>query len=494
MPTIAHIASYKGNWDFDLVIVGSGPSGAMVARTMAENGKRILVLEYGPIVSPGTNHQVHQRPFSKAYSQNGKLDADPWTACCIGGGMQFYDAITFRYKEVDLAPSKFLSSDMLMDWPISLSELQPHYDKIEKLLKVTGTNCYPQYPISSRAKILSQAMTKLGISSKSTPLAITPPEAHGGCIECSACDERSCPIEAKASVLSRGLLEDEDLHGSITILYGCLVKSINEGKAGSVDSINCFVPFSGEMKKIPVNQLIVCANAIQSAAIFLRSKTNFSPMGIGNNRDLVGRGLMFKISGYSTGYWNEYKSKPALTTPFRGVHSTLYSDEYYTHDEVPSGMGGLIYEANFSDSVDNIGNIRLHYIAGEEPWSKNRIVLDSSADKHGIPYIKFIYENTLMDYARINFLARKSEDILQAAGADYIEREPFGHAKGSSHLHGTMRAGKADCNSVVDVCGKVHGYDNVYVMDGSVMNFAGNSNPTHTIMANARRMAMTLNL
>ena len=66
------------------------------------------------------------------------------------------------------------------------------------------------------------------------------------------------------------------------------------------------------------------------------------------------------------------------------------------------------------------------------------------------------------------------------------------HAKGSSHLHGTLRAGTNPATSVVDRGGKVHGFANIHVMDGSVMNFAGNSNPTHTIMANARRMALSL--
>ncbi len=69
---------------------------------------------------------------------------------------------------------------------------------------------------------------------------------------------------------------------------------------------------------------------------------------------------------------------------------------------------------------------------------------------------------------------------------------PFSRGKGSSHLHGTIRAGSDPKTSVADRYGRIHGLTNIYVMDGSVMNFAGNSNPTHTIMANASRMALSL--
>ncbi|TNJ36284.1 GMC oxidoreductase, partial [Phaeobacter sp. B1627] len=68
--------------------------------------------------------------------------------------------------------------------------------------------------------------------------------------------------------------------------------------------------------------------------------------------------------------------------------------------------------------------------------------------------------------------------------------EPFQHGKGSSHLHGTLRSGSDAESSVTAPNGRLHDYDNLFAMDGSVMNFAGNSNPTHTIMANARRMAL----
>ncbi|SDZ70690.1 paromamine 6'-oxidase / 6'''-hydroxyneomycin C oxidase / 2'-deamino-2'-hydroxyparomamine 6'-oxidase [Variovorax sp. YR266] len=494
MTTIRHISAASCDYtDFDAIVVGSGPSGSIAARTLAERGHRVAVLEYGGLVSPGAMYGPHQAAYSRAFtSSDGPADGNPWTACGVGGGMQFYNAITLRYRQADLSASRYLATDMEVDWPITLQDLEPFYAEIEHLLEVSGSNGFPSYPASSRGLLLSNAMRALGIRPKRIPLAIRPPGTSKGCIVCSACDELACPTEAKASVLARNILDDSALPGTISVLYGCFVNRIALRNDATAEALECYVPLSSELIRIPVGKVIVCANAVQTAALMLRSKSAYAPKGIGNGSDLVGRGLSFKISGYSVGHMESAGCDAAALAPHWGTHATVYTDEFYEHVDVPCGFGGLIYEANFPSPHGNAGLVRLHYIAGEEPWSHNRVVLDEAVDPDGIPRIRFEYANSQNDCARIGFLADRADEILRHLGAGRIEREPFAHSKGSSHLHGTMRAGSDPGTSVVDSCGRIHGFTNIHVMDGSVMNFAGNSNPTHTIMANARRMAMSL--
>lgn len=492
MVDIRHIAAARTQYSsFDAVIVGSGPSGSIVARTLAERGWRVAILEYGGLVSPGTMLRPYQAAYSKALTSDDCADGNPWTACCVGGGMQFYDAIMLRYRPSDLAASQYLTTDMQVDWPITIQDLEPHYREIERLLGICGTDGFSPYPASPRGLMLSQAMQDLGIRSKSVPLAIRPPGTSRGCVECSACDELTCPTDARASVLARDILDDTGLPGSISVLYGCFANRIEVLGDGRANAIECYVPLSSELIRIPVARVIVCANAIQTTALLLRSRSRHSPEGIGNDAGLAGRGLSFKVSGYSVGFMRE-STAPCAFAPHRGPHATVYTDAFYEHDAAPCGFGGIIYESNYSPPNKNVGLIRLHYIAGDEPWSYNRVLLDDTVDADGIPYIRFSYENSENDCARIKFLAERAEDILRRSGAARIERELFLNRKGRAHLHGTLRAGHDARTSVVDSNGKVHGFTNIHVMDGSVMNFPGNSNPTHTIMANARRMAQSL--
>ncbi|WP_336750054.1 GMC family oxidoreductase [Pantoea vagans] len=490
MNIIQHVMNCKNSLnDFDVVIIGSGPSGYTVARTLAEKGRKALILEAGPPVPPGTILTAHQSAYSRCITEESAHDGNPWTACCVGGGMEFYSAITFRYREADLRASRHLQSDLTIDWPIEIDEMEEHYDYIENLLGLE--NLYT-YPLSARGRRIGAAMTSLGYRASKMPLAISSAGGKNGCSHCSACDSRSCPSNAKASVRDRLMRHNCFSSGSITVAYGCVVKKINlinEVRAGSVE---CYIPFSGETISVHTENIICCANAVQSAALLLRSTSPLARTGIGNENDLLGRGISFKVSGYSTGIHPDWHAHSELGSPHQGAPATVYTDDFYQSPLVPTGMGGLIYEAASPVPEKNIGCIRIHYLAGEEPWSHNRITLDDKEDDYGIPLIRYSYKNTDRDIARLNFLAARAEDILRSAGARTVQRETPVYQKGSSHLHGTARAGTDPVSSVVDPSGKIHGYDNIYVMDASVMNFAGNWNPTHTIMANARRMALAM--
>ncbi|WP_176695489.1 NAD(P)/FAD-dependent oxidoreductase [Phaeobacter sp. B1627] len=436
---IQHISSGPLTWSkYDVVIVGSGPSGVMAARTFAEKGQAVLVLELGPVASPGAIHRDHQAPYSMAYGARGKLDTDPWTACCVGGGMQFYDAITFRYRAEDLTASRFLASDMEIDWPISISDLSEAYSEVESLLRVSGTSGHPEFQLSGRGRQLFASLEELGMQPKRIPLAIDAPGEASGCISCSACDERVCPIGAKASILSRSLFYDEGLSGSIDVRYGIFVSRVLSSREAHIDGVECFITFTADILNIPASKVILCANAIQSAAVFLRSSSIHIGQPTLFRSGLIGKGLSFKISGYSTGYVGDIPSD--FDGPHAGPHATVFSDKFYSHADVPTGLGGMIYEANLPTPNENRKLLRLHYIAGEEPWSHNQIELTDSLDANGVPRLKISYTNSQNDLDRINFLAERSEDVLRSMGMINIHREPFQHGKATCSSPCSSRA------------------------------------------------------
>jgi choline dehydrogenase-like flavoprotein len=60
---------------------------------------------------------------------------------------------------------------------------------------------------------------------------------------------------------------------------------------------------------------------------------------------------------------------------------------------------------------------------------------------------------------------------------------------GTAHACGTLIAGNDPASSVVDAEGRVHGLENVYVVDGSVLPRSSRVNPALTIYAWALRVA-----
>jgi choline dehydrogenase-like flavoprotein len=102
------------------------------------------------------------------------------------------------------------------------------------------------------------------------------------------------------------------------------------------------------------------------------------------------------------------------------------------------------------------------------------------------------YRTHPTDLHRLNYLRSRADLLLAAAGADDVSVEHSGYERGSSHLHGGCRAGRDPAHSVVDVHGRVHDLDNLYVFDGGYFPFAGGVNPTFTIMANALRLSRRL--
>jgi len=77
----------------------------------------------------------------------------------------------------------------------------------------------------------------------------------------------------------------------------------------------------------------------------------------------------------------------------------------------------------------------------------------------------------------------------QLLGLGYLPvAKPIG-LSGTAHACGTLVAGTDAAASVVDPCGCVHGLENLYVVDGSVLPRSSRVNPALSIYAWALRVA-----
>ena len=137
--------------DADVVVVGAGPSGAIVTHTLAQRGFNVVCLEQGDWVSPSDypannpqwelqvqNQWAHDPNIRKLPSdyplEVSESDMQPVMFNAVGGTTVFYGGQWIR-----MFPSDFRVRSMdgvATDWPITYADLAPYYADLEAFVGV----------------------------------------------------------------------------------------------------------------------------------------------------------------------------------------------------------------------------------------------------------------------------------------------------------------------------------------------------------------------
>ncbi|MFJ2604232.1 GMC oxidoreductase [Streptomyces sp. NPDC091279] len=496
------------SFDFDVCVIGSGASGSVAAQEIASQGLRVLVLEEGRQLNPGEYLSALENAWENALvpTAGGTLQpfARPWSASALGGGMSLYAGISFRLREVDMDARAHVAPDALdPSWPISYDELRPYYDRMERCIGVareTGADpleppgipaVMPAYPLSAHGRQIADLGLRRGMKPFPTPLAINtvPYAGRPACVSCGPCNEYVCPTGARASATSF-LLDASIPDGALTVERRAKALRIvlaDRHRAGAVEWLDLA---TRTRRTTRVRSIVLAANAIQSAALLLRSAQPGAPQGLGNSTGMVGRGLSYKVSGYVGGTVDADGVEIEGETE-SGPFSTVAFSDHYLDPDAPSGLGGVFYDAREGNWAPRNGRMRLriHFLAGDQPMHRNVVRLARTRGAFDLPRIVVDYSTHPLDKRRLGYLSRRAGEMLTEAGADDICFEESNYQIGNRHLHGGCRAGNDPATSVVDAAGRVHDLDNVHVVDGGYFPYSAGVNPTFTIQANALRIA-----
>ncbi len=490
---------------FDVCVVGSGASGTIAAVTLARRGLSVLVIEQGRPVRPGSHLDDHTDPDGWAFARDrGRWTQTgyPWSAQAVGGGTVFYAGVSFRYHQRDLTPHpNFLAEAAYPHWELSRDELDEHYAWVERELAIAGPSdeavgdySFPRYtrqslPYTAPGRVLAEGARNSGLRPVPTPVAISAvaDDFGPGCGQLTSCTDHACPVGAKADVASRLLGRCDNL----SLLAETRVIRLHAARAGLASTVDVLHTATRTAATIRARRFVLAANAIQSAALLLRSASDLERSGMGNSSGLVGRYLGMKNSCYLRG---STRPRQDDYTPLRHRYSSVSILDWLYHESFEHGIGGLIYEANPWDGSFRRGAMPLQVecIVGDRPRYRNQVRLSDTRDNHGAPRIVIDYIPHRLDLARLRILGNRATEVLQQIGVPAVRRISSQFHLGSTHLHGTLRAGTDPKSSVTDRNGKLHDYENVWVADGSTFPFSGNLNPTLTIQANSRRVASAI--
>ena len=504
----------------DVIVVGAGGGGPVVAKELAARGLDVLLLEAGPAWTDPEREWSHdentannpatgifrfgpgdrtQSPWARDLPQNCFV----WQTAGVGGSTLHY-----------FANSPRAMPDALPDY----ADLIPYYEWVEHTLPVQTA------AMGTKEELFLRAATKAGLptqTSKDISRAACRPQQNAilqpqgtagktskakqlvyprakGCTFCGHCPQGcflplKAPLNLKAkrsthvSYVPMALTADRWARGrAATLVPDAFAVKVNaEGQTRSVTWRNTR---TGAMSTDEAKVVVLSAGALETPRLWLNS-------GLPNPNDQVGRGLTDHYLDFVVARFSHY------TGSTKGATSAARAEfPGYGCIEQAGAVPGLqaqgLTDSNepgrrvlgarlrrFLGDVDKLMAIAV--ITDDDVLPQNRVTLSDvmTPDAHGPIARMEIRGRTQRTLANRDFLVARAAEILRAAGAREIVRMNW--ASVLLHIHTTMRMGavvSADCESLA--------VERIFVADNSSLpNALGGPNPTLTTQALATRTA-----
>ena len=540
----------------DVCIIGSGAGAAPIAYELSNAGFEVLVLEKGKnyteadfnkdeiavcrreMFTPALKDEFH---IINEYQADGRLKRFDgreyswsfWNGSMVGGSSNLMSGYFHRMKPKDFKlRSNYgaIKGANVVDWPISYEELEPYYDKVEKVVGVSGeivahsqqeprssvTFPYPPLQTNGATKWFDTACMRLGFESISTPRAILSQNAllRNGCYYSNFCGSYGCSSGAKGSARA-------------ALLQKCKAKIIPDAFVYRLESDAKRVTKLYYKTRLGIKHIVqakifvLAAQAIESSRLLLNSKNRFFPNGLANNSGQVGKNLIFSGGGSGSGRFVFEKLTQAqqkeLMEP--GLFFNRSLQQWYEYEEEAQKYKGgtidfLFEHQNIIPRVmrelyDEDGKLlwgealakkvhkqltRSRVLTFEVfndwlPTDKCFVSVDSEAkDSYGVPVGVINLYGHPQDLKVGEYLAKKATSVLREMGAVDVEYD-ISSSPPPNLVAGGCRFGNDAKSSVLDKNCRAHELQNLYVSDASFMPTGGSVPYTWTIYANSFRVA-----
>jgi choline dehydrogenase-like flavoprotein len=492
--------------DFDAIIVGSGAGGGMAAYALAKAGKRILLIERGRKFTDSDYFLDEQRMMiemaafdDRQMLVNGNAGR-MYIGGVLGGGTALYGGVLMRPSREDFMPGKYYSHKIpreIWEWPVSYEDLLPYFDRAEKLMGVMG-DCTvkiknietpltgyekPTPELESINKRFERTLTDIGYSPYHLPFGID----FTSCLRCPTCPGYYCPNSARASTLERLIKRAQKSFGLEVRSYSECERLVT-GDGRQVMGLEVLDRESGNREKLTAERYILSAGAIGSPVLLLKSQVR-------DSSDQMGRNFMYHAGALVAGIFLR-----ATGGNERFVKQLGFTDLYYGTKEYPHKLGyaqmlpvpGYLTLRKYSPFyiprwLASKALNRMILWAGtveDLPMPENRVDLSTSGQ------ICLEHRFHAYDLERSRFYLEQLKNVFKKSGAMMtlggLADQSDHH---TAHQVGTTRFGKDPKTAVLDAQCRFHGYDNLFVVDGSFMPSSLGVAPALTIMANALRVA-----
>jgi choline dehydrogenase-like flavoprotein len=498
---------------WDVVVIGSGMGGAMAARSLAEDGYDVLLVDRGyKELRPGTSTgsevddalAAGRWPGPSACEVDGSLSRHFGIfGAGVGGSTNLYAAALERFGRCDLE-SLPKSPHPTGGWAFKYDQLRPFYEKAEQMLHVAGT---PD-PLNTDSDEQLLQPPALGpadtdfVRSFATS-GLHPYRLHVGIRYRPGCDEclsklclRNCRADAR-SVIAEGRIKPTILERSEAVRL-----------EASADEVTRVVLRQDDRETtVRARVFVLAAGAVHTPKLLLESRGEYWPDGIANRSGMVGRNLMFHAV-------QQFVMWPGKKFPGRSPRKSICFRDFYIFEGqrlgsvqssgFEAGYGTLL--SFFCSVFDNSSFRRLRILrpllripaalavailgpgtifsccVEDLPYPDNQVVIDRN-EADGV-LMRYTVRQELRDR-----IFRFHELLKKRLGRRRTLFSSPDVVLNLSHACGTCAMGTDPSMSVVDKDCRAHGITNLFITDASFMPTSAAINPSLTIAANALRVS-----
>ena len=487
----------------DVVVVGSGAGGAVVAKELAERGLKVVVVEEGAYFTQEDFRGPLTERMQKLYRDGGMTLAMGRPAVpvpvgkAVGGTTVVNSGSCFRTPD-----------SVLHDWEsksgiegVSPKAMAPIFERVERILHVMPV---PEDLLGENARVFRRGVTALGLHGEPIRRNID------GCRGCGVC-AFGCPSDAKQAMHLSYLPLAED--AGARIYARCRVTRVLREK-GRATGIEADILPAGEGRNgrpaaqgrltVRADRVVLAAGAIHTPLIMMAN-------GLAPRGGPVGRGLRIHPAGAVMAAFDED------VFGWRGTLQPWFMDAYQkSHGllfEVTSPIPGLS-----AAGLPGVGAALKQSLAEyRKIASVGLFVAESSVGRvrrmpGGYPLITYQLDSE--DTRKLVHGIGIASEVFFAAGAREVYPGIAGHsvlrdpseiaglregvtkpaqlALAGFHPVGTAAMGRDPERCAVDPWGESYALSGLYVADASIFPDCVGVNPQITIMAMATRIAERL--
>jgi gluconate 2-dehydrogenase alpha chain len=560
----------------DVVIIGFGLTGAILAEQLTAAGLNVTAIERGKWRDTSTDFpttyaadelrygvrlDLFQKPADETvtFRNNVKQMALPIRQFGsfipgngVGGANVHWNGQTWRYLPTDFIARShleqrygktFLPDDMtIQDWGITYDDLEPHYDRFEKLFGIAGkagnlngnvqpggnpfegtrSSEYPNPPMKQTygPTLFSQAAANLGFhpfpqpsanmsQAYTNPLGVT----LGPCTYCGFCERFGCGNYSKASPQTT-ILPVLRTRSNLTLRTESEVLKINLDSTGKKATGVLYVDQNGNLIEQPAQLVLVCSFAYHVPRLLLLSGIG-TPYDSQSGTGVVGRNYAYQtMSGVRLHFDNQIFN-PFIGSGALGMIIDNFNGDNFDHSSLGfvggSSIGVLLTNGRPITSTD-VSNLPPGTPAWGTQWKQaakdnylstisigaqgssysNRgafLDLDPTyKDKWGQPLIRMTYDFSDNDQKMSRYVVEQMKTIGQSmnprvmvptAAASPYSTVPYQ----TTHNVGGAAMGADPKTSVVNRYLQSWDVSNVFVFGTSVFPQNAGYNPTGTVGA-----------